>query len=172
MAMVITQDWVDEAERRGLPNLKTTPEALEALHTEKALALFEKYAVFTPRELESRYEVYTEAYETLIGIEAACAVNMAKTMVVPAALSAQREIADTLLALGELGIGSMDSSTRLLREICEETEAMLRAISELEERTARQDSTGMIAGMERLRTAVDALEGLLPDELWPVAFVC
>ena len=163
-----TEDWVDEAERRGLPNLKTTPEALEALHTEKALELFEKYAVFTPRELESRYEVYTEAYETLIGIEAACAVNMAKTMVVPAALSAQREIADTLLALGELGIGSMDSSTRLLREICEETEAMLRAISELEERTTRQDSKGMIAGMERLRVSVDTLEGLLPDELWPL----
>jgi glutamine synthetase len=161
-------EWLEEAERRGLLNLRKTPESLETLRSEKAVALFEKYNVFSKKELESRYEVYMEAYETLIGIEASCAANMARTMVVPAAISAQGELAESIQAAATVAGCPLDSSKELLAEICGETEKTLKGIKALESQIADGDVKGMIAAMDTLRASVDALEGLLPDNLWPL----
>ncbi len=163
-----TDEWVAEAEKRGLPNLKKTAAALQSLKTEKANALFKKYNVFSAKELKARYKVYTEAYETLIRIEASCAANMAKTMIIPAAFAAQNEIGGAILTVQEIARNAMKNSRAILTEICEETEKALKSINALEAKSATGDTQEIIAEMDCLRTSVDTLEGLLPNHLWPL----
>ncbi|HNR93009.1 MAG TPA: glutamine synthetase III [Kiritimatiellia bacterium] len=162
-----TDEWVAEAERRGLPNLKKTPEALASYRTEKAKALFSKYRVLSERELASRYEVYIEAYHRVVKIEARCAVTMARTMIAPAAIRAQTELAGNIKSVKEAG-GSAAGAQSLLEEICRHTEMMLSAIKSLESRIAEDDVSGMISATLALREPVDELEGLLPDDAWPL----
>lgn len=147
-----TGEWLEEAARRGLPNLKTTKDALEAFNTEKARELFVKYGVLSTQELGSRYETYTEVYETLIQIEADTSVTLAKTEILPAAVeaisrysivSATAGIADKM---NELAVAVIDGAGAL--DAAEGTEAQ-------------------IAAMSALRSTVDALEAMVPAELWP-----
>ncbi|HPN88597.1 MAG TPA: glutamine synthetase III [Candidatus Omnitrophota bacterium] len=84
-----TESWVKEAEKRGLPNLRTTPEALEELNTPKAVGLFEKYGVLSKEELKSRYEVYVETYQTIIDYEAKLSADMAKIKIIPTVVAYQ-----------------------------------------------------------------------------------
>ncbi len=91
-----TESWVKEAEKRGLPNLRTTPEALEELNTPKAVGLFEKYGVLSKEELKSRYEVYVETYQTIIDYEAKLSADMAKIKIIPTVVAYQEELANTI----------------------------------------------------------------------------
>ena len=79
-----TQEWVEESAKRGLPNLRTTPEALQPLLDEKNIELFDRYGVLSPKEMKSRYEVFMEEYERKIRIEGELALTMARTMIYPA----------------------------------------------------------------------------------------
>ena len=88
-----TEEWHKEAERSGLPNLKTTPEALKALETDKAMKLFENYKVLSPVELKSRYTIRLEKYIKDIDIEAKALIAIASTQVIPAAVKYQLELA-------------------------------------------------------------------------------
>ena len=163
-----TQEWREEAERRGLPNLTETPDALKAMLTDKAIALFEKHRVFSERELRSRFEVYSGAYEEVIAIEARCAVTMAKTMIAPAALAYQHELATTVVAVSSAGVSDLDGTRKLLSDVCAQTENLLAAASGLEVALAEAGPTDRLASMDVLREAADELEGLLPDDLWPL----
>jgi glutamine synthetase len=148
-----TDDWVEEAAKRGLPNLITTEQALPMLQTQKAKDLFAKYAVLTNEELESRFNIYEETYETLIGIEADTAAEIAKTMLIPAAVMAINEY----------------SSVPAVASICSEmstlTEAAVAGVAKVE---AAEKPADQIAAMNELRESIDALEALVPADLWPL----
>ena len=148
-----TDGWLEEAAKRGLPNLVTTEDALPALQTQKAKDLFAKYGVLTNEELASRYNIYEETYETLIGIEAATALDIARTMIVPAVVTAITEYA-VVPAVSDI-CGEMSS---LL-------ETTVAGIAKLE---AAEKPAGKIAAMDELRVSIDALEALVPADLWPM----
>ncbi len=162
-----TEEWYKEAKKRGLPNLKKTPEALRAMTSKRAIDLFERQGVLRKSELISRYEIYVEQYDQIINIEAGTALIMAKTMIIPAALRYQDDISATLD--GIKGLGCKDTGTKgLLTEICDQTEKTFSGIGKLEKAIKDKSSEKMISAMEYLRSAVDELEGLIPDDLWPL----
>jgi glutamine synthetase len=158
--------WHEEAEKRGLKNLRTTPDALPEVLVDQTVSMMEKYKVLTERELESRYEVWLEQYIIRANIEAETADSMARTMILPAALR--------YLALGdEAGVDAVGSETKPL------VEELIAAIRELDEANHYPEGVeGMdlaihardkqIAGMERVREAADKLEKIVPDDLWPL----
>ena len=148
-----TQEWLDEAAKRGLPNMVTTEEALPVLQTQKAKDLFAKYGVLSNEELESRFNIYEETYETLIGIEAATAAEIAKTMLIPAAVMAINEYSSVSAVAG------------ICAEMSSLTEAAVTGIATLE---AAENPADQIAAMNELRVSIDALEALVPADLWPL----
>ena len=108
-----SEEWVAEAKKRGLPNVKSWIEALESLNTPEAHKLFEKYKVLSKRELESRFEVYVETYAKHINIEAKTAIAMAKTLYIPAVIAYTGELAETVTALKSAGADSKIQSALL-----------------------------------------------------------
>ena len=163
-----TDEWVAEAEARGLPNLKKTPEALKALTTEKAKAVFSKYGVLSEAELASRYEVYKEGHEEAVAIEARCAITMANTMIAPAALFYQGELAETVNALTSAGVPVPATTTALLATLAAETGVLLERIDVLAAAEAEGEPLVMLAAMESLRETADELEGVVPADEWPL----
>ncbi len=148
-----TDEWLAEAASRGMPNLKNTEEALEVLKTQKAKDLFAKYGVLSNEELESRYNTYVEAYETCIKIEAGTAVTIAKTMVVPAVVTAICEYSE---------VAAVKSITDEMSGLLEKTVASIAVLEKAEEPKSQ------IVAMNELRASVDALEALVPADLWPM----
>jgi len=148
-----TDEWLEEAAKRGLPNLVSSEEALEVLNTPKAKDLFAKYGVLSNEELESRYNIYVEVYETLIGIEANTALDIAKTMIVPAAVTAITEYSVVPAVAGMVG------------EMSDLLEQTVAGIAKLE---AAEGPAAEIAAMNELRASVDALEAIVPADLWPL----
>ena len=161
-----TQEWQDEAARRGLPNLRTTPEALSALLDEDAIALFEKHNILTRAELESRYEVYMEAYRMAIRIEADTAVTMARTQIPLPVIEFQKELAESISATEALGC-DMKESKLLVQEVAREFENLIKKTKALES-TSLCNPEEAIAAMNDLRETVDRLEHICPKELWPL----
>jgi len=162
-----TEEWVREAEKRGLPNLKDTPSALKAIVAEKTIAMFEKYKVLTERELASRYEVYREKYEQTIGIEASCASVMAHTMIAPAALEYQGMLSDRIVAAAEADVGDLKEARTVLAEVNKHTESLLKSVRTLDEKIREEAGTReLLENMNELRESADELEALLPDDMW------
>ena len=161
-----TEDWRIEAESRGLPNLTTTPDALKVILEDATVALFEKHHVLSKKELESRYEIYLEAYEKAIEIESLCAANMARTLITPAAIAYQKDLADNITAMEAVGVGDASASRELLGAVSAETDKLLRNITKLEKCVADGFSSDALELMNTLREAADELEGLLPADYW------
>jgi len=159
-----TEAWVKEAQKRGLPNLKKTPEALEAVQDPKAIALFEKHAVLTKKELRSRYDVYKEAYETIAKYEADLAVSMVRTRIIPAAVAYQTELADSIKTVGT--VAKTTETKKLLKAVSAGIEDALAGAAKLESVSGAAPKS--IAALSALRKTVDALEGLVPADLWPL----
>ncbi len=162
-------DWLTEAAKRGLPNAATTPEALKAFTKKENVAVFEKAGVFSARELESRYEIAIEDYTTKVMIEGNCALDMARTMIAPVVKAEYRETMDAYVKAREGGIAS---GTTILHDDIVKLGAGLDAVklrcSELEAGVAKRDPAAVIAAMTALRTNVDALEGMVADDKWPL----
>ena len=157
-----------EAKKRGLPNLKTTPEALKAIKDPAVVKLFEKQKVLTKTELISRHDVYMETYETIIRYEAGLAADMAKTTIIPVAMDYQIELAETIKKVESINKTKSTASRKLLKDVSKETEKVLTFVSILET-ALKGNSIGRIkAGMESLREIIDALEGLVPADSWPL----
>ncbi|MGA2926493.1 MAG: glutamine synthetase III [Solirubrobacteraceae bacterium] len=163
-----SEEWHEEAERRGLLNLRATPDALPYLVDDETETLFSNYAVLSPRELESRYEVFLEQYVTNLNIEAETAASIARTMLLPAAA---RHLAMLLEAqLGELAADTSD----LIGEFAEATRA-LESVN-LSENQPHNDSLAHAAymrdevmpAMDAVRTLADRLEKVVADDLWPL----
>ncbi len=164
-----TEAWKKEAKKRGLPNLVKTPEALKEYIKKESILVFEKYGILTKRELESRYTTYLEIYEAETLIEAGCANTIAKTMIVPAAIRYQTELAESInAAKAVLGKISQTESKKLLAEITKEIESVLKDTTVLEAAINIGKATKIISIQNKLRTAVDNLEGLLAKDEWPL----
>ena len=110
-----TQEWVEESAKRGLPNLRTTPEALQPLLDEKNIELFDRYGVLSPKEMKSRYEVFMEEYERKIRIEGELALTMARTMIYPVANEQLNKLSGTVAGLKAAGVNNgLQSSVKAL----------------------------------------------------------
>ncbi len=160
-----SDDWKAEAERRGLPNLKTTLEALEAYRDPKVVKLYKDYGVLSEVELESRYVVEKEKYETIIALEANCALTMAKTMYLPEGISYAAELADSCSSLTDYvhtGIA------HLAKSAAENVEGLAQEIEKLEKAVDSGETKAELEAMTDVRKYVDALERIVPDSQWPV----
>ncbi|MEJ8473810.1 glutamine synthetase III [Roseibium algae] len=172
-----SDDWHEEAARRGLPNLKTTADAVGVLLEPKYTELFGKYGVLSERELHSRYEVYAEQYIASVNVESNLVVEMAKTIVFPAAVRYQGELASSLASLKAIGIEA-DHTT--ISEITDLIKKLQGGIATLEALKSAEHDQGEVAAhclfikdkilpqMLDIRGVVDALEGLIADDLWPL----
>ncbi|MCC5871602.1 MAG: glutamine synthetase III [Gammaproteobacteria bacterium] len=169
--------WHETAvSERGLPNLPTTAEALPALREASVVELFSRTGVFTPVELESRFEVYAEQYLLSIAVEARLVINMAKTLIYPAAVSYLSTLASTTSGLAAMGV-QLDHTTA--GTVAKHANAMLAAVDDLSAALAKSDfgsteehmrfCAGEIrALMDKVRVHADALEMEVADELWPL----
>ncbi len=158
-------EWQEEARRRGLPNLRTTPEALVAMISPEALSLFSRYGVLNEREAMSRYEVYRHAWEQTVGMEGGCALDLARTFIAPAALSLEASLAssvDTARAMGREP-GARMKAYNHAAELVERLYAAMDAL----DAALRGDPVGVIAALAVLRAIVDKLETITPDAEWP-----
>jgi glutamine synthetase len=164
-----TELWVKEAKKRGLPNLKKTPDALKALLDPKAEKLFTKYNVLSRTELHSRYEVYTESYETTIMIEGELALEMARTMIFPVAIKQQTLISENVLNLKDIGVkAGVAVQKERLELIGTLIDGLCTASAKLEKAVAADATGKIIATVEELRVAVDGLEKEVDDVIWPL----
>jgi glutamine synthetase len=163
-----SDEWHAEAERRGLLNLRTTPDALPYFVRPETKAVFSKYEVLGERELEARYEVFTEQYAVKLNIEGETAASIARTMLLPAAL---RHLA--LLREAEVG-DLIRESERLIDELVGKIQALETANladnqpdEEPAEWAAYMRDT-VIPAMDAVREVADRLEKVVADDLWPL----
>jgi len=163
-----TEDWVKEAKKRGLPNLKTTPEALAAMREPRYAKMFARQGVLNEKELKSRNDTYVETYETIVKYEAELSAQMAKTLFVPVALKYAAQVSDTIKAAEGINKTQSKASRKLLKELTVLTEKAITAADKLEASVSANKTALMKDGMADLRELVDALEGLVPANLWPL----
>lgn len=174
-----SDEWVAEAERRGLPNIKSMVDAIPALVSDKAVDLFAKFGVFTRAELESRVEIQYEAYAKAINIEAKTMIDIAGKQIIPAVIHYTKELADTIVSVKEAGAKAKVQS-RLLDKTSDLLEAAENALDKLSEVTsiAAQKAEGeeqaryfheeVMPAMDALRMPVDQLEMIVNKESWPM----
>ena len=174
-----SDEWVAEAERRGLPNIKSMVEAIPAITTEKAVELFERFNVFTKAELESRAEIQYEAYAKAINIEARTMIDMASKQFLPAFIKYTKTLADTINAVKAAGVDAT-VQTETLKEVSAlmaETKAALdKLVKVTGEAAAKEEGevqatyyhTEVVPAMDALRTPVDKLEMIVDKEAWPM----
>ena len=162
-------DWLEEAAKRGLPNAPTTPDALKALAKKENVAVFEKAGVFSARELESRLEIALEDYNTKVTIEGNCALDMVRTLVVPAV---KTEYAAALDMLGKATAGGVVSGTDAIHEdvvrLGTGLDSIKKQTAALEDAIEKKDAAEILASMVALRTTVDNLEKVVADDKWPL----
>jgi glutamine synthetase len=171
-----SEKWQLEAEERGLPNLRTTLDALPELVTPEAVALFDKYKVFNDREMHSRYEVGLEQYALTIGVEAKLMLEMGSTVILPAAVRHQTEVAQNVAALKAAGV---EADTTPLTEVTVPLTELRTALAGL--KAAMESDAGettlseaehagneLLPAMAAVRAAADTLEGIVADDLWPL----
>lgn len=174
-----SDEWVEEAKRRGLPNIKSMVDAIPALVSDKAIELFAKFGVFTRAELESRVEIQYEAYAKAINIEAKTMIDIAGKQILPAVIHYTKELADTIISVKEAG-SKANVQSRLLDKTSDLLEAAENALDKLSEVTlnaaqkaegeeqARYFHDAVMPAMNALRAPVDQLEMIVNKELWPM----
>ena len=175
-----TDEWVAEAEKRGLYNLKTTPDALPHLIDEKNIELFTRHEIFTRQELLSRYEIWLETYSKTINIESNTMAEMVQKDILPSVFAYIERLARTASLKKSVAADLSDESeTELIRTLTTLSCDMTQALHTLKADTAKALATGemlacaktyqgsVLADMDALRAAADAAESLLPDELLP-----
>ena len=174
-----SDEWVAEAERRGLPNIKSMVEAIPAITTDKSIKLFERFSVFTKAELESRAEIQYEAYAKAINIEARTMIDMASKQFLPAFIKYTKTLADTVLAVKEADVDAA-VQTEALKEVSAlmaETKAALDVLVKVTDEAAAKEEgevqanfyhSDVVPAMEALRAPVDKLEMIVDKEAWPM----
>ncbi len=174
-----SDEWIEEAERRGLPNLRSMVEAIPALTTDKAVAMFEKFKVFTRAELQSRAEIKYESYAKAINIEARTMIDMASKQFVPAVVKYTKSLADTVIAVKEAG-ADVTVQSEMLAEVSGllgEMKKALEALKEIESKAVAMEEGAeqarfyhfqVVPAMEALRAPVDKLEMIVDKEAWPM----
>ena len=173
-----SDEWVEEAERRGLPNIKSMVDAVPALTAPKAIKLFESFGVFTESELRSRAKIKYEAYAKAINIEAKSMIDIASKHIIPAVVSYTTELANSVIAVSEAGVDSstqkelLDEVTKYLKEM----KAALKKLTEVTEKASditegKEQATYfrdvVKVAMDELRAPADKLEMIVDKEFWP-----
>ena len=172
-----TEEWHKEAENRGLPNLHDTVDCLPLVTEKATIELFTKYKVYTERELHSRSIIFAEAYIKTIGIEASAMINVGRTMILPAAIRYQTELANSCAAAKAAGFDG---------PACETLKELIAVIVDFQKTTAALDAAchaqthghtqahakysrdKILTAMSAMRKAGDKLETLVADDLWPL----
>ena len=174
-----SEEWVAEAERRGLPNIKSMVESVQSLTTEKSIRLFEKFGIFTEAELRATEEVLYEIYSKSINIEAQTMIDMAKKQILPAVIGYTKTLADTVIAVKEAGANTF-VQTELLSditaELCNAKEALKVLENKLSDASKITDQKErafyfkdvICVAMADLRTPVDTLETMVDKKAWPM----
>ena len=176
-----SDEWVEEAERRGLPNLKSMVDAIPSLVTEKSISMFEKHGVYTKDELESRVEILFEQYAKVINIEALSTLDIAKKQIVPAVIKYQTSLAESINTLKQAAAVDTSVQEELLTAVTENLRELFTAIEELEkvesEASAMEDDVQAQAryyhdvvfeAMGKVRKPADTLEMLVDKAAWPM----
>ncbi len=173
--------WVAEAKKRGLLNLKTTPDALPYLLKEKNLKLFANHNVYSHTELHSRYDISLENYCKILSIEALTMAEMAKVSILPAVTAYAKELADTANAKKAFLSGSADLTyeTASVTKINELTTALYKGTLALEKKLSKTEDiaditekalgfkNSVLPAMDDVRKAADALEAITAKKFWP-----
>ena len=170
-----SENWEKEAIGRGLPNLKTCADALPCLKSKKALDVFEKYDVLTNVELKARVEILEEQYVTNKEIEARTLISMMSTQIIPAAEVYQFELAKNLNAVSSALASknktkSQQAKLNNLTNIIEESLDLVQRLTQQEKKhlSPSDIKNSIIPLMDKIRSCSDELEGIIPDDLWPV----
>ncbi len=174
-----SDNWVEEAEKRGLPNIKSMVEAIPALEDEKTIKVFEQFHVFTEAELRSRVEIKYENYAKVINIEAKTMIDMASKQIIPAIIKYTKTLADTVVAVKAAGVDAsvqaeaLAEVNELLKEAKEALAALIKvtdeaATKEEGEEQAKFFKFTVFPAMEALRAPVDKLEMIVDKEAWPM----
>ena len=171
--------WVDEAEKRGLLNLRSTPDALKYMLEKKNISLFEKFNVFTANEIKSRYEIHIENYCKILNIEAKTMLDMAKTEILPAIGGYTKKLLETAALKKQFGIPPEPESD-IAAELSDKSRAVFIGIKSLsvlaekaknisdEQERAEFYHNEVIPAMESLRHAADSAEMLTEAAMWPM----
>ncbi len=175
-----SEEWVEEAEKRGLSNLKSTVDALPVFVQDKTIALFTKNEVYTESEIQSRYEILLENYYKTINIEAMTLISMTKKDIMGAALEYQYTVAEVVNAKQATNVAlSVRAEEKLLTKAAELTEQLTERLEKLEADVEKVDETQealaiakyyrevIFTDMNQLREIIDALEVVIPSDIWP-----
>lgn len=174
-----SDEWVKEAEKRGLPNIKSMIEAASTLTSDKAVALFEKFGIYTEAELKSREEIIYETYAKSINIEALTMIDMAGKQIIPAVVKYTKVLADSVNAVKAAGADAT-VQTDLLKQVSKKLEAMQKALVKLEKAEAKGSAMTdakeqafyykdtVMTVMAELRKPADELEMIVDKDLWPI----
>lgn len=171
-----SENWQVEAAERGLPNLKTTLDAIPELIKPESIDLFHKYDVFNERELHSRYEVRLEQYALTIAVEARLTLEMGTTVILPAAMRYQTELAQNVAALKAAGVEpsmvALEAISAPLSDLSAALASLKMALSEHSADSALSEAKhaqeALLPAMDAVRCAADTLESVVADDLWPL----
>ena len=173
------EEWVKEAEKRGLPNIKSMIEAAGALTEKKAVRLFERFGIYTRTELASREEIIYETYAKTINIEALTMIDMAGKQIIPAVVNYSKTLADTINSVKSAG-GDVYTQTVLLKEVSKNLTLMQKALDKLRKDEAKASAMTdakkqaffykdtIRPDMDALRAPADALEMIVDKKIWPI----
>jgi glutamine synthetase len=171
-----SEEWHKLAAERGLANLRTTADALPVLKESYIEELFDKMGVLSPIELASRFETYAEQYILSIEVEAKLVVSMVKTLIYPAATRYLADLSNTALSLKEVGV---EFDKESIEKVASLTKLAIDGVSKLSDAMKKHDfaspeehmqflSKTVRPLMDKVRESVDALEGEVADDLWPL----
>lgn len=174
-----SEGWVKEAEKRNLPNVRNAVDALKAFIADKSLKLFEKYEIFSHKELHSRYDIYVEAYAKQINIEALAAIDMVKKQYLPACIEYATFLADSISSFNAASL-SAPVQEDILKKLSSYIASSYKNLAKLESAVAKTQAIAdvvkkaesyrdkVITAMQDLRKDIDALEMIVPRDMWPV----
>jgi glutamine synthetase len=174
-----SQEWVDEAARRGLPNVSNTVLAIDCLNDDKNVSVYEEQNVLSRVETESRHEILFENYSKIINIEALTSIDMVNRQILPAALKFINKLSSTVSATAAAGVESKTAKS-LLKKASDLTDSISADVdalkSAVEAAAALSDNRSealayhdnVVSAMDALRTDVDTLEPIVPDTIWPM----
>jgi glutamine synthetase len=174
-----SEEWVKEAKKRGLSNVRNSVDALSSFVTDKAVELFEKYEVLSHKELHSRYEIYIEAYAKQVNIEGLAAIDMARKQLIPAAVEYATFLADSISSFKAVSVGASVQED-LLKKLGALLVSSYKTLNSLEAAVSKAQGIGesvkkaetyrdeVVPAMQALRSDIDAIEMLVPRDMWPV----
>ncbi len=174
-----SEDWIKEAKKRGLPNIKSTVEALGTMANANAVALFEKYKILTKEELLSRYEIYLEQYAKVINIEALAAIDMTRKLYLPAIMKYEATLAKNISQLKAVTVTApvqkeiLGQISGLLKDAHDKLQALEAALGKAQgihhaKERAEIYRDKVLVAIQKLRGDIDQLEMLIPAKIWPV----